>query len=247
MLTDSEGLNTSSGKAADKNLVSETLNALAGKLYYEAYKNGEKNLAGTVEIAEGLTAQSATKRLETMTYKAGTGQGQYLYTPATEDNPNPNPTEPEPESQSEPQSQSQPRPQAEASHYLWKQRNPDDERRQNSHDLCRPSVERKQQRPAEKTYDIAQVGYDKKKGNWTIRAALDYGTGKDTYANRTGKGKLASLALYGTMQKEDGQYIDVILKGSHIKNDYTVYNEMNHRPENRQTGHNGPERQLDEQ
>ena len=33
------------------------------------------------------------------------------------------------------------------------------------------------------------------------------------------------------MQKEDGQYIDVILKGSHIKNDYTVYNEMNHRLE----------------
>ncbi|MFR6110576.1 MAG: hypothetical protein ACLUIQ_03540 [Dialister invisus] len=54
------------GQAADKS-VSETLNALAGKLYYEAYKNGEKNLAGTVEIAEGLTAQSATKRLETMT------------------------------------------------------------------------------------------------------------------------------------------------------------------------------------
>ena len=33
------------------------------------------------------------------------------------------------------------------------------------------------------------------------------------------------------MQKEDGQYIDIILKGSRIKNDYTVYNEMNHRLE----------------
>lgn len=89
----------------------------------------------------------------------------------------------------------------------------------------------KQNTYLKQTYDIAQVGYDKKKGNWTIGAALDYGTGKDTYANGTGKGKLASLALYGTMQKEDGQYIDVILKGSHIKNDYTVYNEMNHRLE----------------
>ena len=79
------------------------------------------------------------------------------------------------------------------------------------------------------TYNIAQVGYDKKKGNWTIGAALDYGTGKDTYANGTGKEKLASLALYGAMQKEDGQYLDIILRGSRIKNDYTVYNEMNHR------------------
>ena len=63
----------------------------------------------------------------------------------------------------------------------------------------------KQNTYLKQTYDIAQVGYDKKKGNWTIGAALDYGTGKDTYANGTGKGKLASLALYGTMQKEDGQ------------------------------------------
>ena len=79
------------------------------------------------------------------------------------------------------------------------------------------------------TYNIAQAGYDKKKGNWTIGAALDYGTGKDTYANGTGKEKLASLALYGAMQKEDGQYLDIILRGSRVKNDYTVYNEMNHR------------------
>ena len=79
------------------------------------------------------------------------------------------------------------------------------------------------------TYNIAQVGYDKKKGNWTIGAALDYGTGKDTYANGTGKEKLASLALYGAMQKEDGQYLDIILRGSRVKNDYTIYNEMNHR------------------
>lgn len=46
MLTDSEGLNTSSGKAADKNLVSETLNALAGKLYYEAYKTEKRTWQG---------------------------------------------------------------------------------------------------------------------------------------------------------------------------------------------------------
>ncbi len=89
----------------------------------------------------------------------------------------------------------------------------------------------KQKTSYKQTYNIAQAGYDKKKGNWTIGAALDYGTGKDTYASGTGKEKLASLSLYGTMQKEDGQYMDIILKGSRIKNDYTVYNEMGHRLE----------------
>lgn len=89
----------------------------------------------------------------------------------------------------------------------------------------------KQKTSYKQTYNIAQAGYDKKKGNWTIGMALDYGTGKDTYASGTGKEKLASLSLYGTMQKEDGQYLDIILKGSRIKNDYTVYNEMNHRLE----------------
>ncbi|WP_370811911.1 autotransporter outer membrane beta-barrel domain-containing protein [Dialister invisus] len=87
----------------------------------------------------------------------------------------------------------------------------------------------KQKTSYKQTYNIAQAGYDKKKGNWTIGMALDYGTGKDTYASGTGKEKLASLSLYGTMQKEDGQYLDIILKGSRIKNDYSVYNEMNHR------------------
>lgn len=259
--TDNTGLNTSSGKAADKNLVSETLNALAGKLYYEAYKNGEKNLAGTVEIAEGLTAQSATKRLETMTYKAGTGQGQYLYTPATEDNPNPNPN-PNPKPNPNPNPNPNPKPKPPIIYgsketqmmkgaktamtsavLLWRGNNNDLQRRMGDIRLAKEengiwarylggkNKMDKQNTYLKQTYDIAQVGYDKKKGNWTIGAALDYGTGKDTYTNGTGKGKLASLALYGTMQKEDGQYIDVILKGSRIKNDYTVYNEMNHRLE----------------
>ena len=85
--TDNSGLNMESEKVADKNLVNETLNALANKLYYKAYVNGETNLKGKVEIAEGLTAQSASYRLEDMTFKKENGQGQYLFTPETEDKP----------------------------------------------------------------------------------------------------------------------------------------------------------------
>ena len=85
LITDSKGLNVDSSKAADKNLVSETLNALANKLFYTAYKNGETNLAGKVEIAEGLTASSLSKRMEDVTFKKEDGQGQYLYTPAQDE------------------------------------------------------------------------------------------------------------------------------------------------------------------
>ena len=84
MVTDSVGLNTESAKAADKNLVSATLNALANKLWYTAYTTGERNLTGKAEIAEGLTTSSASKRVENITFNETSGQGGYVYTPSSE-------------------------------------------------------------------------------------------------------------------------------------------------------------------
>lgn len=91
LLTDRAGLDFDSTKADEKNLISGTLNALAGKLYYTGYADG--NLSGTVKIAEGLTASSASLRSETITFSTadtGTkkaGQGFYDYTPATDEKP----------------------------------------------------------------------------------------------------------------------------------------------------------------
>lgn len=91
LLTDRTGLDFASTKADEKNLICGTLNALAGKLYYTGYADG--NLSGTVKIAEGLTASSASLRSETITFSTadtGTkkaGQGFYDYTPATDDKP----------------------------------------------------------------------------------------------------------------------------------------------------------------
>ncbi|WP_295164668.1 autotransporter outer membrane beta-barrel domain-containing protein [Selenomonas sp. F0473] len=82
MVTDNTGLNTASETAADKNLVSATLNALANKLWYTGYVSGERNLLGKVEIAEGLTASAASKRVENITFDSATGRGGYVYTPA---------------------------------------------------------------------------------------------------------------------------------------------------------------------
>ena len=69
--------------AVDKNNVSEVLNSLAHKLWYMA---GDSNLKGSVSIAEGLTASSATMKTGNITFTEG-GQGFYEYTPATDDKP----------------------------------------------------------------------------------------------------------------------------------------------------------------
>ena len=88
LLTDRTGLDFDSTKADEKNLISGTLNALAGKLYYTGYADG--NLSGTVKLAEGLTASSASLRSETITFSTAdtstkkAGQGFYAYTPEQE-------------------------------------------------------------------------------------------------------------------------------------------------------------------
>ena len=69
--------------AADKNNVSEVLNSLAHKLWYMA---GDTNLKGSVSIAEGLTASSATMKTGNITFAEG-GQGFYDYTPEKDDKP----------------------------------------------------------------------------------------------------------------------------------------------------------------
>ena len=68
--------------AADKNNVSEVLNSLAHKMWYMA---GDSNLKGSVSIAEGLTASSATMKTGNITFAEG-GQGFYDYTPEKDDN-----------------------------------------------------------------------------------------------------------------------------------------------------------------
>ena len=67
--------------AAEKNNVSEVLNSLAHKLWYMA---GDSNLAGSVSIAEGLTASSVTMKTGNNTFAEG-GQGFYDYTPEKDD------------------------------------------------------------------------------------------------------------------------------------------------------------------
>lgn len=75
-------------------------------------------------------------------------------------------------------------------------------------------------------YNMAQIGYDTKRGNWTIGGAFLYGTNNSDYALGSGSGKTAGLAIYGAKQFNDGRYLDIIAKGNRLKNDFTVHNSL---------------------
>ena len=69
LVTDNSGV-----EASNKYSINDTLNALANKLYYTGSTTGENNLSGTVKIAEGLTAVSASKYVGSISYGKD-GQG----------------------------------------------------------------------------------------------------------------------------------------------------------------------------
>ena len=70
MITDNTGI------AMDNQAsVNNVLNALAGKLTYSNFVNGEKNLTGLVKIADGLTASSAALKTGDITFNTEDGKG----------------------------------------------------------------------------------------------------------------------------------------------------------------------------
>lgn len=69
--TDSNGI--SKTNLAKESFMRNMLNTLANKLYYAAYAEGENNLKGIVQIAEGLTSQSVSREEEIHFTKGGSG------------------------------------------------------------------------------------------------------------------------------------------------------------------------------
>ena len=61
--------------------ISAALNALAGKLTYSNYVNGESNLTGYVKIADGLTASSAALETGDISFNKEDGKGSYVAKP----------------------------------------------------------------------------------------------------------------------------------------------------------------------
>ena len=253
--TDNEGMNALSGKKEERNKVSEILNALANKLYYTAYKDGETNLKGKVEIAEGLTAQSASYRLEDMTFKKENGQGQYLFTPATEDKPDtpkpgedpkpPTPDKPEPPVIYGPKQTAMMRGAKSAmTTTMLSMRDNMTTMTQRLGDIHegtedgiwartyggKANYDKDQTKTKENFWGV-QIGADKKQASgWHTGISFDYQDGNATY-ELGGKGdpKRYTLGIYGTKVKDNGEYIDVVAKAGRGQNDYTVYNDMGHK------------------
>ena len=80
MITDNTGI------AMDNQAsVNNVLNALAGKLTYSSFVNGEKNLTGFVKIADGLTASSAALKTGDITFNEADGKGGFVSGPVIPD------------------------------------------------------------------------------------------------------------------------------------------------------------------
>ena len=68
--TDNDGINTS-----DQAVVKKVLDNLSNKLVYSGYTQGERNLDGRVEIAEGLTSTAAYCKYSAINFDDKTGRG----------------------------------------------------------------------------------------------------------------------------------------------------------------------------
>ena len=244
--TDSTGLNTSSEDAAEKAKVNETLNTLAGKLRYQGYANGERNLRGVAEIAEGLTAASASLRYGEIGYKAD-GQGEFTGTskrsPQSNDLIDSDMETKVTRGDSETQIMRGAKNAATGSAIFWRGNNNDLQRRMG--ELRLGSAERgiwarylggkmsidQQRTNMSQRYNIMQVGYDQKVRDWTVGLAGEYGKSSVSYGNGSGTGHLGGLAVYALHQGRRGDYFDVIGKFSNIQNEYKVFNDMAHHVE----------------
>ena len=80
MITDNTGI-----AMDNKDSVNNVLNALAGKLTYSNFVNGEKNLTGFVKIADGLTASSAALKTGDITFNEADGKGGFVSAPVIPD------------------------------------------------------------------------------------------------------------------------------------------------------------------
>ena len=68
-------ITSNKGLSINAETINDTLNALAGKLTYTNYKDGERNLDGKVKIAGGLTSDSVTVAAGDILFSSSDGKG----------------------------------------------------------------------------------------------------------------------------------------------------------------------------
>ena len=253
LLTDRSGIDTSSNEK-----VNEVLNALAKKLIYkeaapEPTVEEDKelttlaedaaaptiNLDGQVGISEGLTAGETIIRLADLDFSKEDGAGSLVA--GTLHIPDPIQRANTLYGSSETAMMKGAKSAMAGTAMIWRAESNDLMKRMG--DLRMAEGDRglwakyyggKYEMDAQNTnfstsYKAYQLGYDTKAGDWTVGAAVSYNDGNSTYSNGRGDEKAISLGLYGTWNKEDGQYLDLILKRSRLENEFKIYNDGGHK------------------
>lgn len=250
LLTDRSGIDTSSNEK-----VNDVLSALAKKLIYKeaaaepTVDEGEEagaakttpsiNLDGQVGISEGLTAGELVIRLADLDFSKENGEGSLVA--GTLHIPDPIQRANTLYGSSETAMMKGAKSAMAGTAMIWRAESNDLMKRMG--DLRMAEGDRglwakyyggKYEMDAQNTkfstsYKAYQLGYDTKAGDWTLGAAVSYNDGNSTYGNGRGDEKAISLGLYGTWNKEDGQYLDLILKRSRLENEFKIYNDGGHK------------------
>ena len=81
-------------------------------------------------------------------------------------------------------------------------------------------------RKFDQDYTGMQLGYDRKfetqNGHYYLGGLFDYQTSDPTFLRGNGEVDAYGLGLYGTWVSDKGHYVDVVLRGSQLKNDYSL-------------------------
>ena len=220
--TDNSGINMN-----DKAEVEATLKALAHKLTYTDHEANGSNLTGMVQIADGLTASSASKYLGNMSWDKN-GKGQYVDNSVNwREIYN---------GDYETLAMKGVRSAATTSMHSWRDNMQDT---YTGADLAdedgifakalggKTSSDVKGVRD-DNTYRGVQVGFDKALANgWHAGAAFDYRNGDSNYLlGGKGDNQLYSFGVYGVKNFEDQSYLRVAAKAGRVENEYDVYNEI---------------------
>ncbi|MBR5486533.1 MAG: autotransporter outer membrane beta-barrel domain-containing protein, partial [Phascolarctobacterium sp.] len=221
--TDNDGIDTSNEAA-----VVEVLDKLAGKIYYTNY--GDNNLIATAQIAEGLTASSAKKAYGDVKFE--TAQGTF-----DKDSLKLNGAVITGDYETAVMRGAK---SAMASTVLmWRSENADVLQRMGDVRLGTEesgiwakyyggeSTFNRQNTEYQTSYKAYQVGYDKKLANdWVFGAAVSYNDATHTYENGgRGEGQAVGVSAYGGWTGKKGHYADVMVKGTKLDNDYTVFSD----------------------
>ena len=232
MITDNSGFDVH--KADETKTV---LGSLAKKLYYNgAIDNAEANLDGYVQIAEGLTAASAGIKLADVEFSAANGQASLLEN-----------TVRTPDSKiiygsSETAMMKGAKSAMASGALMWRAENNDLLKRMGDLRLDDGNAGiwakyygGKYEMDGQNTdlnlkYNAYQVGFDKHVGNgWSVGLAVSYNDGDSNYGSGKADLKDTSIGLYGTWKGNDGQYVDLIAKYTHLENEYDVANVYGHK------------------